>query len=127
MRHASVALCAVSTGLAANASQAAEWQVQRVDTRARVIATETAKSQVHVNAGGLWYRVVIGGEQATLEFIDRAAEMKLPENALPDGGMAIATDAIARAWLAEPTTRYDHGILGDKIEAGSLVIETRDG
>ena len=24
-------------------------------------------------------------------------------------------------------TRYDHGILGDKIEAGGLVIETRDG
>ena len=34
---------------------------------------------------------------------------------------------IARAWLAEPTTRYDHGILGDAIEASSLVIERRDG
>ena len=34
---------------------------------------------------------------------------------------------IARAWLAEPTTRYDHGVLGDKIEAGALVIESRDG
>jgi hypothetical protein len=101
MRHALVALCAVSTGLAANASQAAEWQVQRVVTPARVIAIETAESQVHVNAGELWYRVVIGGEQATLEFIDRAAEMKLPENALPDGCMAIGTGAIARAWLAE--------------------------
>ena len=127
MRHALVALCAVSTGLAASASQAAEWHVQRVNTPARVIAIETAESQVRVNAGGLWYRVVVGGEQAMLEFIDRPAETKLPENALPDGRMAIGTGAIARAWLAEPTTRYDHGILGDKIEAGSLVIETRDG
>ena len=55
------------------------------------------------------------------------AEAKLPEGALPDGRIATGTGEIARAWLAEPTTRYDHGILGDKIEAGSLVIETRDG
>ena len=41
--------------------------------------------------------------------------------------IATGTRDIARAWLAEPTTRYDHGILGDKIEAGALVIETRDG
>jgi hypothetical protein len=127
MRRALVALCAVSTGLAAGASQAAEWRVQRVDTPARVSAIETVAGQAQVNAGGLWYRIVIGGEQAKLEFIDRAAEAKLPEDALPDGRMATGTGAIARAWLAEPTTRYDHGILGDKIEAGSLVIETRNG
>jgi hypothetical protein len=41
--------------------------------------------------------------------------------------MATGERNIARAWLAEPTDRYDHGILGDKIEAGALVIETRDG
>jgi hypothetical protein len=34
---------------------------------------------------------------------------------------------IARAWLAEPTTRYAHGVLGDAIEAGALVVETRAG
>ena len=127
MRRALLALCAVYAGFAVSVSQAAEWQVQRVDTPARVIAIETAESQVRVNAGGLWYRVVLAGEQARLEFIDRVAETKLPENALPDGRIASGAGDIARAWLAEPTTRYDHGILGDKIEAGSLVIETRDG
>ena len=127
MRRASLALCAVYAGLAVSASQAAEWRVQRVDTPARVIAIETAEGQVRVNAGGLWYRVVFDGEQAKLEFIDRPAEAKPPEDALPDGRIATGPGDIARAWLAEPTTRYDHGILGDKIEAGSLVIETRDG
>ena len=34
---------------------------------------------------------------------------------------------VARAWLADPTSRYDHGVLGDAIEAGSLVVERRDG
>ena len=57
----------------------------------------------------------------------RRPRPKLPEGALPDGRVAIGTHDIARAWLAEPTDRYDHGILGDKIEAGGLVIETRDG
>lgn len=127
MRRASLALCAAYAGLAVNASQAAEWRIQRVDTPARVIAIETGEGQVRVNAGGLWYRVVFGGEQAKLEFIDRPAEAKPPDDALPDGRIATGAGEIARAWLAEPTTRYDHGILGDKIEAGSLVIETRDG
>ena len=57
----------------------------------------------------------------------RPPSPKPPEGALPDGRVATGTHDIARAWLAEPTTRYDHGILGDKIEAGSLTIETRDG
>ncbi len=127
MRRALLALCAVSAGLAVSASHAAEWRVQRVDTPARVIAIEIGEGQVRVNAGGLWYRVVLGGEHAKLEFIDRPAETKLPEDALPDGRIATGAGEIARAWLSEPNTRYDHGILGDKIEAGSVVIETRDG
>ena len=67
------------------------------------------------------------GGRVALHFIDAPARPKPPEGALPDGRVAIGTHDIARAWLAEPVTRYDHGILGDKIEAGSLVIETRDG
>ena len=46
---------------------------------------------------------------------------------MPDSKVATGKHDIARAWLAAPTTRYDHGILGDKTEAGSLVIETADG
>ena len=57
----------------------------------------------------------------------RRRKREQPDGALPDGQVATGTHDIARAWLAEPTDRYDHGILGDKIEAGALVIETRDG
>lgn len=47
---------------------------------------------------------------------------------LPDGRIATAPKGdIAAAWYAAPTTRYRHAILGDSIEAGTLVIETRDG
>lgn len=48
----------------------------------------------------------------------------LPEGALPDAVVAGPKHNFKRAWLAQPTDRYGHAILGDGIEAGSLVIET---
>ena len=46
---------------------------------------------------------------------------------LPDGGIALGTGVIRRAWFAEPTEEYGHAILGDGIEAKALAIETADG
>jgi hypothetical protein len=120
-------LFAMSLVACASAGEAAEWRVQRVSTPARVNAIETAGGQVEVDAGGLWYKIVLAGEQVSFAFIDAPVRPPRPEGALPDGSIAIGSRAIARAWLAEPTTRYDHGILGDKIEAGALVVEARDG
>jgi hypothetical protein len=111
----------------AGTTHAAQWRVQQVNTPARVTAIETVDGKIQVNAGGLWYSIAIDGNNAQLDYIDHVPKPKLPAGALPDGRVAIGTRDIARAWLAEPTTRYDHGILGDKIEAGSVVIETRDG
>jgi hypothetical protein len=48
-------------------------------------------------------------------------------DALPDGAYAIGIHDIAGAWLVEPTTRYDHGVLGDGVEAGGLRARLRDG
>jgi len=55
------------------------------------------------------------------------AETPLPAGALPDAEVAHGDGAVRRAWLAEPTDRYGHGILGDAIEAGALMVELRDG
>ena len=42
---------------------------------------------------------------------------------LPDGGAATAGGAgPVEAWYEQPTTRYEHGILGDAIEGGALVV-----
>jgi len=127
MRHALLACIAVSAWTTAGAAQTAEWRMQHVDAPARVSAIETIDGQVRVNSGGLWYRIVLADQQAKLEFLDQPAKPELPEGALPDGRIATGSRDIARAWLAEPTDRYDHGIFGDKIEAGALVIELRDG
>lgn len=108
-------------------ARAAEWRVQRVDAPARVTAVDTVDGKVRVEAGGLWYAVLPKNGTFSLGFIDEPGKPKLPEGALPDTRVAAGKHDIARAWLAEPTERYDHGILGDKIEAGALAIEPRDG
>jgi len=113
--------------LCATASHAAEWRVQPVDTPARVSAVETVNGQVRINAGGLWYRIVLGEDHSSLDFLEKVLKPILPEGALTNARLATGTHDIARAWLAEPTPRYDHGILGDKNDAASLVIELRDG
>ena len=52
---------------------------------------------------------------------------ELPEGALPDAVISPGKHNLKSAWLARPTTRYGHGILGDAIEAGSLVAITSCG
>lgn len=113
--------------LLAGSVHAAEWRTQRIATPARVSAIETIDGQARVNAGGLWYRIEPTKDGATLVFVDALPKPEAPEGALTDGRVATGTRDIARAWLAEPTGRYDHGVLGDKIEAGSLAIVARDG
>jgi len=112
--------------LLAGGAQAGEWQVQTIKTPARVTAIDPSQGP-RVDAGGLWYRLSLEGADARLAYVDDDAKPDVPENALPHGRVATGTRDIARAWLSEPTPRYDHGVLGDKIEAGALMIETRDG
>lgn len=125
MRRVLLACLAVVAGAAAG--HAAEWRVQKIATPARVKAVETMADQVRINAGGLWYTIALENGRATLKFIETPANEKHPDGALPDGRIVHGNRDIARVWLAEPTGRYDHGILGDKTEAGALVIETADG
>jgi len=50
-----------------------------------------------------------------------------PENALTDGRPAFGGGRIAEAWLIAPTERYDHGVLGDAVEAGGQLVRLKDG
>ena len=54
----------------AGASQAAEWRVNRVSAPARVTAIKVPSRQTQVNAGGLWYKIVLTGEKISLVFVD---------------------------------------------------------
>ncbi len=46
---------------------------------------------------------------------------------LPDGEVATGNKQIRKVWLIEPTTRYNHGVIGDAIEAGGLQVEMDSG
>jgi hypothetical protein len=46
---------------------------------------------------------------------------------LPNSFVSIGENQVARAWLANPTTSYQHFVLGDRYEAASLVAEMRNG
>ena len=42
--------------------------------------------------------------------------------AIPDLRVTKGTGTIAEAWLADPTDRYRHFVLGSRYEAASLVV-----
>lgn len=46
---------------------------------------------------------------------------------LPDGVVSTGANDVAEAWLTRPTKRYAHGILGDAVEAGGLMVRMADG
>lgn len=50
-----------------------------------------------------------------------------PDGAIPFAEPAVGAGDVALAWLAEPTGRYAHNVLGDAIEAGALIARMRDG
>lgn len=50
-----------------------------------------------------------------------------PVNGLPDGIITYGEGRIASAWLEGPTTRYDHGVIGDAIEARTVAAQMADG
>ena len=47
--------------------------------------------------------------------------------ALPDLRIARGKKHIAEVWLAGPTTRYRHFVLGSEYEAATLCVRLRDG
>ncbi len=78
-------------------------------------------------AAGEWKAVQTTAPIAKPETPINAA--KTPKGGLPDGSIAMVEPGsdISSAWYSKPTTRYGHGILGDAIEAGSLVVKTSNG
>ena len=96
-----------------------------VPTSGRVTSIEVLGTETHIAIGSNWYRFVPSTK--TLVASHAPSYPAVPAGGLPDGRVATSGGAIARAWFAHPTDRYRHGVLGDAIEAGSVVIERSDG
>ncbi len=103
---------------------AERWQVTKIKTDEPVQEIrQTGPDAAAVRMGDNWYRVKRCGATFCLSATVKPPRTRAPKDALPDGLVAEAAGLdIRRAWYAQPTTRYDHGILGDRIEAGSLEV-----
>ena len=115
----------LASWLALATPASAEWLAKVVPVLGRVTALERTGAEVRVAIGKAWYRLSADAER--LDVAPAPDLPAVPAGALPDARIAFGRDKTVRAWLAEPTDRYRHGVLGDAIEAGSLVIEHRDG
>jgi len=104
---------------------AAAWRAEIVPAPGAVTAVERDGTAIRIAVGDIWYQLADDG--ATLQQASPPDLPKPPADALPDGRVARGSGTVARAWFAAPTRRYDHGVLGDAIEAGSLMVKRRDG
>lgn len=79
------------------------------------------------NPGTPWQTPVLRGDRLVLipETPDLPANKD--ETRLPDGALSLGKRDIAAAWLTRPTGRYDHGVLGDAIEAGGVAVRMKNG
>lgn len=59
-------------------------------------------------------------------FAPESAPAERPDQ-LPHSRVARGNRDIAAAWLAGPTDRYSHAVLGDDLEASRLMVESADG
>ena len=95
-------------------------------TLAGLAATLASIAVLAASASGapLEYRVV---SLDRLPGPDEAATPARRPFMLPDGVITLGSGSIRAAWLTGPTRRYDHGVLGDGIEASGIAVELAGG
>jgi len=123
------AVIALLAGLTTPAAHAQTVTAVETDGAVTAIVQTPRGSYVETERGTL--RIEPGGCEGGICLVPdviRGLPARAPEGALPDGFIATAiTGDIVRAWYARPTDRYAHGVLGDVIEGGSLVAQTKAG
>ncbi len=58
---------------------------------------------------------------------EAVSSVSLLNDQIPHSKIAMGEGVISKAYLASPTRRYDHGVLGDGVEAASLTVILNDG
>lgn len=118
-------------GLLAATSAAADppWDTRKIPLLAQPVSLSSGSDSLHLALadGSNWLVEwdIPTGRPVLTE--DRPEPTISVPGIIPDGRVAVGSGLVHWAWLAEPTDQYPHGILGDEIEATTLVVETRDG
>lgn len=130
MRRILILITAIS--LFQSAAGAAEWTLQTVDLKAKPQSLSLKKNRKRLSSvrittdGGGRLLIRPCGMKLCAEPARRPARRRTaPARALPDAIVAGGKKNISRAFLGDPTERYQHGVLGDRTEAGSLYVYDR--
>lgn len=78
-------------------------------------------------AAGDYQVVALPDGKLGLAPVPPAEKTPIPADIIPHAAIVPGARDIKAAWLAGPTARYDHGVLGDAIEAAALKVETGAG
>jgi hypothetical protein len=108
------------------ASPAHAWQIEILDRARGVVSVEYGNGVLLRTADGLW-RLDIENAKARLTQIRVELSRAKEGDALPDGKAVRLPASGGIVYLASPTRRYAHGVLGDAVEADALVFLGDDG
>ena len=114
-------LLALGSLAAAGSSASADWSADLLALPAPVTDVRQAGDTVYIKADS-WFQVSICDHREICLMPGEPPAIARQPDGIPDGTIAAASrlDTV-RAWYSEPTDRYGHGILGDRVEAGALV------
>lgn len=96
---------------------------------------DTKATSLHVNENsvfimtqeGVYQEVFLQESTITLKDYTPLPKTFKPKNILRDGIISHGKKNIQSAWLSNETTEYNHGVIGDAIEAKSLSIVSKEG
>jgi len=104
---------------------AAEWQLRLLDTGQPIVEIRTdQKGGVHARSQRGWREVRADKDRVCIQANHaRPHWVPIPSGGLVDGevGRSDLKGGIRKGWLGEPTRRYRHGVIGDDVEAGSVM------
>ncbi len=114
-----IALATLPAGRAA-----AEWVATPVAAPDKVTEVRQDGDDVYAWAGNRWFLAAPCAEHIVCLEDGQPFERETDPDGIPDGLVATADgDGITSAWYTEPTDRYPHGALGDKVEGGAMVVQ----
>lgn len=77
---------------------------------------------VGTDKSGQSYELSVQNDELTLSPKKLPTDTSDDIDILPDGEISQSSGLIRRAWLGGATKRYDHGVLGDALEASKLLV-----
>lgn len=123
-----VRLAAAIVLVMAAAAQAAEVVPIETPGSVRQVVQTPRGTYVETEGGSFRLESCDGGPVCLQPDVIRGLPPRAPSDALPDGRVAVAPKGdLKKAWYGAPTGRYGHGVLGDAVEAGALLAQTRSG